>query len=102
MDRFERQQTKPDVFYASARQTVQCDYMNRTYAMHPYTRGGGIHPLGLIAENGAGWCLSYRDQGTSIDVLLASPQKAASLFLGEDQGAGKVVFKSRSFLLAAS
>ena len=41
MDRFERRQTKPDAFYVSAQQTVQCDYMNRTYAMHPYTRGVG-------------------------------------------------------------
>lgn len=97
MDRFERQQTKPDVFYASARQTVQCDYMNRTYAMHPYTRGEGFTRSALSLKNGGRMVFILPDQGTSIDVLLASPQKAASLFLGEDQGAGKVVFQIPKF-----
>ena len=89
MDRFERQQTKPDVFYASARQTVQCDYMNRTYAMHPYTRGEGFTRSALSLKNGGRMVFILPDQGTSIDVLLASPQKAASLFLGEDHGRGQ-------------
>lgn len=37
------------------------------------------------------------DQGVSVDTLLASPQKAASLFLGVDQGTGKVVFQIPKF-----
>lgn len=97
MDRFERRQTKPDAFYVSAQQTVQCDYMNRTYAMHPYTRGGGFTRSALSLKNGGRMVFILPDQGVSIDTLLASPQKAASLFLGVDQGAGKVVFQIPKF-----
>lgn len=97
MDRFERQQTKPDAFYVSAQQTVQCDYMNRTYAMHSYTRGAGFTRSALSLKNGGRMVFILPDEGTAIDALLASPQKAASLFLEADQGAGKVVFQIPKF-----
>lgn len=97
VDRFELQQTKPDAFHVSAQKTVQCDYMNRTYSMHPYTRGEGFTRAALSLKNGGRMVLILPDQGTSIGALLASPQKAASLFLGEDQGAGKVVFQIPKF-----
>ena len=97
MDRFERRQTKPDAFYVSAQQTVQCDYMNRTYAMHPYTRGEGFTRSALSLKNGGRMVFILPDQGVSVDTLLASPQKAASLFLGVDRGTGKVVFQIPKF-----
>ncbi len=65
--------------------------------MHPYTRGEGFTRSALSLKNGGRMVFILPDQGTSIDVLLASPQKAASLFLGEDQGAGKVVFQIPKF-----
>ena len=65
--------------------------------MHPYTRGEGFTRSALSLKNGGRMVFILPDQGVSVDTLLASPQKAASLFLGVDQGTGKVVFQIPKF-----
>lgn len=96
-DRFDPEATKPDAFYASAGQTVQCDYMHATYSMHSFTRGSGYTRSALSLKNGGRMVFILPDEKAPVDSLLSSPQKAAALFTGQDNGAGKVVFQIPKF-----
>lgn len=97
LDKFNKDFTKPDTFYLSDGSEIECDFMNRTYLTHGYLAGEGFTSSALELKNSGKMVFILPDKGVSIDDLLATPQKAASLFNTENTESGKVIFQIPKF-----
>lgn len=97
LDKFNKDFTKPDTFYLSDGSEIECDFMNRTYITHGYLAGEGFTSSALELKNSGKMVFILPDKGVSIDDLLATPQKATSLFNTKNTESGKVIFKIPKF-----
>lgn len=96
-DRFEKDKTKPDTFYISDGSKVQCDFMNNTFEIDGFTRGEGFTTSYLSLKNNDSMIFVLPDKGVTVESLLASPEKVASIFSDENVIYGKVIFSIPKF-----
>ncbi|MGB7605916.1 MAG: serpin family protein [Lutisporaceae bacterium] len=97
VDKFNKDYSEPDTFYLSDGSEIECDFMNRTYLTHGYLDGEGFTSSSLGLKNSGNMVFILPDKGVSIDDLLATPQKVASLFNTENIESGKVIFQIPKF-----
>jgi serpin B len=97
IDRFDKDKTKPDTFYLSDGSKVQCDFMNDTYSSHGFIKGNGFTASSLDLKNDGSMILVLPDKGVSVDSLISTPEKVASLFQNENTIFGKVIFQVPKF-----
>jgi serpin B len=96
-DRFDKDKTKPDTFYLSDGSKVQCDFMNSTDLSHGFIKGNGFTASSLDLKNGGSMIFVLPDKGVSVDSLISTPEKVASLFQNENTIFGKVIFQVPKF-----
>lgn len=97
IDRFDKDKTKTDTFYLSNGSKIQCDFMNSTYSSHEFTRGSGFTASELNLKNGDSMIFVLPDQGISIESLVSTPEKVASIFNNKNNINGKVIFQVPKF-----
>ena len=97
IDRFDENKTKPDTFYLSDGSEIKCDFMKSLYSIHGFTRGEGFTASSLSLKNNSSMTFVLPDKGVTIDSLLSTPEKAASLFNYEHSIRGKVIFQIPKF-----
>ncbi len=97
VDRFDVKDTKPDTFYLENAQQKQCDFMNMTYVTHQFVKGEGFTSSSLGLKNAESMTFILPDKGVSVDDLLATPEKVASLFNTQNSVNGKVIFQIPKF-----
>jgi serpin B len=97
VDRFDVKDTKPDTFYLENAQQKQCDFMNMSYITHQFVKGEGFTSSSLALKNAESMTFILPDKGVSVDDLLATPEKVASLFNTQNSVNGKVIFQIPKF-----
>jgi serine protease inhibitor len=102
IDRFDKTKTKPDTFYLSDGNRLQCDFMNRTYVTHRFTRGDGFTASSLNLKNGGSMLFVLPDKEVTVESLLSTPEKVAALFENQNSISGKVIFQIPKFSYGSS
>ena len=97
IDRFDKNKTKPDTFYPSDGSKVKCDFMNNTFFSHGFIKGEGFTTSYLSLKNGDSMIFVLPDKGVSVNALLSTPEKAASLFQLKNMINGKVILQVPKF-----
>jgi serpin B len=100
--RFNENETKTDTFYLTDGSEIKCDFMNSTYSTHGFTKGEGFTAASLGLKNSSSMTFVLPDKGISIDSLLATPEKTASLFNNENSITGEVIFQIPKFTYGSS
>jgi serine protease inhibitor len=96
-DRFNEDNTKPNTFYLANGREIECDFMNSMYLTHGFVDGDGFTSSTLSLKNSGEMVFILPDKDVSIDDLLATPKKVASLFNSENIESGKVIFQIPKF-----
>ncbi|MEL7565495.1 MAG: serpin family protein [Clostridiales bacterium] len=102
VDRFNTENTKKDTFYLEGGQEVVCDFMNRTYGSHSFSKGNGYtrSSLGLKASGSMTFILP--DEGVAVADLLFSSQKLEEIFTQGEGKNGEVVWSVPKFKYGSS
>jgi serpin B len=102
IDKFNEQETKPDTFYLSNGDKISCDFMSSKYSSYGFVKGNGFTSSSLPLKNSGSMMFILPDRGVSIDDLISTPEKAASIFDEKDAKRGKVIFKIPKFSFGSS
>jgi serpin B len=97
VNRFSEEATKLDYFYLNDGSEIKCDFMNMSYGSHEFNKGDGFTSSSLSLKGSGNMIFILPDKGVSIDDLLSTPEKAASLFDAENNQSGKVIFQIPKF-----
>lgn len=100
--RFDENNTKPDIFYLSDGGEVKGEFMNCTYDVHGYVKGDGFTSSSLRLKNFGSMMFILPDEGMSVDDLISTPEKTASLFKDKGSESGKVIFQIPKFSFGSS
>ena len=96
-DRFDKKQTKEDIFYLEDGNEVKCDFMNATYGSHLFTKGENYTRSALKLKEQGQVIFILPDEGINPRELLATPESTRELFEGGEQTNGEVVWKIPKF-----
>jgi serpin B len=97
VDRFYEENTKPNTFYLGDGSDIECDFMNMTFLTHEFVDGDGFTSSSLGLKNSGNMVFILPDKDVSVDNLLATPQKVASLFNTKNSESGRVTFQVPKF-----
>jgi serpin B len=97
IDRFDVDKTEEDTFYLENGDETVCDFMNRTYVSHGFSKGDGYirSSLGLKASGSMVFILP--DKGVAVADLLSSPEKLEEIFTQGEGENGKVIWSVPKF-----
>ncbi len=101
IDRFYVENTKADTFYLENGDGVTCDFMNITDNSSFYKGDGYIRSDRQLKGNGM-MVFILPDEGTSVNDLLATPEKIQEIFTHGDKKYGKVVWSVPKFEYSSS
>ena len=97
VDRFNKENTKPDIFHLEDGSEIKCDFMNMKYTVHRFLKGDGFTSSSLSLKDSGSMMFILPDKGVSIDELLSTPEKAAVLFDEDNRVSGKEIFQIPKF-----
>jgi serpin B len=97
IDRFDKEKTAEDIFHLSDGKEVKCDFMNRTYPSHGFSKGEDFTRSSLSLKNASRMIFILPDEGIEINELLSSPERMREAFEGGEGFYGKVVWKVPKF-----
>lgn len=92
IDRFEKSQTKEDLFTTSQDQKISCDFMNRI-GQTSFTKTEHYTQASLSLKDGYSMIFVLPDRSSSIKEIAGSPEQLQSLFSQEATDYGKVTWK---------
>ena len=96
-DRFDASRTAPDTFTLADGSTVQCDFMNMTYASHSFTRGEHYTASALGLKGRGSMLFVLPDEGVEVDALLSDPDTLSAILTNQGGGMGEVEFQVPKF-----
>ena len=99
---FDENNTKSDIFYLSDGGEVKGEFMNSIYDVHGYVEGDGFTSSSLELKDSGSMMFILPDEGMSIDELISTPEKTASLFKEKGSKNGKVIFQIPKFSFGSS
>ncbi len=97
VDKFEEQETKPDIFYTAESADVTCDFMNMVNGSHAFVRGDGFLRSDLALKSGAKMVFVLPDEGVSVESLVSDPARLKEVLEGGQFTNGKVTWKIPKF-----
>ncbi|MDR1589641.1 MAG: serpin family protein [Oscillospiraceae bacterium] len=97
IDRFDASKTEEDTFYPEDGEESVCDFMNRTYVSHGFSKGDGYIRSSLSLKANGSMVFILPDEGVSVADLLSSPQKLEEIFTQGEGKNGKVIWSVPKF-----
>ncbi len=96
-DHFQTQETKSDTFTKADGSQVTCDFMNREDNNCGFFRGDGFTRADLGLKNAGSMRFILPEEGTSVEELLASPERLQQALSGGEERSGTVTWKIPKF-----
>lgn len=100
VDSFDESQTKTDQFYPSKGNPIESDFMNMSYASHPFARGEGFTVSSLAMKNNHQMLFILPDEDVSPQDIVSDQKRlkdAVTALSSEQASYGEVVFKVPKF-----
>lgn len=97
VDRFQKSETKEDVFYLADGTEKEVDFMNRKFGSHGFSKGDKFTRSSLSLKENGSMVFVLPDEGVSVDELLKSPEELKRVLEEGSSGMGEVTFKVPKF-----
>ncbi len=97
IDEFDVGKTKEDKFYLENGNTVDVDFMNRTYGSHSFVGVDGYTVSQLYMKNRHSMVFILPDEGVSTNDILSDPDLLKQVLNSDNAQMGEVVFKIPKF-----
>lgn len=102
INRFNKENTKEDLFYPEESQSISCDFMNMTNASQSFNRGEGYTRSTMGLKNNGAMVFILPDEGICVSELLSSPEKIEDVFTGGERKNGEVIWSIPKFGYSSS
>lgn len=89
-------------FYLAGGETVNVQYMNKSYRNWGFNRGPGFTRADLMLKERGQMCFVLPDEGVSVDSLLKSADSLQQALEGGESIGGEVIFKIPQFTVSNS
>ncbi len=101
VDKFEEQETKPDIFHTAEGADVTCDFMNMVQSSQNFTRGDGFLRAALSLKPGGQMVFILPDEGVSPESLVSDPERLKEILQEGQTTNGKVTWEIPKFSYAS-
>ncbi len=101
VDKFEEQETKPDIFYTAEGADVTCDFMNMVQSSQNFARGDAFLRAALSLKSGGQMVFILPDEGVSPESLVSDPDKLKEILEEGQTTNGKVTWEIPKFSYAS-
>ena len=83
IDRFDASETAADTFYLADSSSVECAFMNQTFASSSYVRGNNYTRSPLALKNSGSMIFVLPDEGVDVASLVSSPDVLQEVLTGD-------------------
>ena len=97
IDRFDASETAADTFYLADSSSVECDFMNQTFASSSYVRGNNYTRSQLALKNSGSMIFVLPDEGVDVASLVSSPDVLQEVLTGGEGVSGEVIWQIPKF-----